>query len=287
MSLPLQEEESESEEEIISNEPAVMPQTTPSQSPASSQQPLSSSTSATGTGPRPASGSTPGSRATSPISSQAQSGHLIVAMRATSPKLPKPKVAATGTAGTSRASSPLAQDARAQSPPGSPNPSGSRASPHTPSGTPKTNKRKAEDDGESSSVGSAGAGAGAGATAAGMTNTEPRAKKRKAAAAVDANGNPIELTDQMVIEWLRTTENATTRDCITYFTPYLRDKTAKENFTKLIKEVASLKGGVLTLRSQYRGSSTSSNGGYRPSVSPDPVEASGSSNTQGMMDTSV
>lgn len=58
----------------------------------------------------------------------------------------------------------------------------------------------------------------------------------------------------MVIEWLKNTPNATTRDCIQYFQPYLTDEAKKSKFTALIKEVAQLKGGVVVLRSAYRGS---------------------------------
>ena len=61
-----------------------------------------------------------------------------------------------------------------------------------------------------------------------------------------------ELEDSMVIDWLRKTANANTRDCIVHFTPYLTDEGKKVKFTTLIKEVAQLKGGLLVLRNQYR-----------------------------------
>jgi transcription initiation factor TFIIF subunit alpha len=57
----------------------------------------------------------------------------------------------------------------------------------------------------------------------------------------------------MVIEWLKNTPNATTRDCIQYFQPYLTDEAKKSKFTALIKEVAQLKGGVVVLRKAYGG----------------------------------
>jgi transcription initiation factor TFIIF subunit alpha len=69
------------------------------------------------------------------------------------------------------------------------------------------------------------------------------------------DGQPIELEDNMVIEWLRNTPNAKTRDCISHFTPYLRSDEQKAKFTALIKEVAQLKNGILVLRSAYRGGS--------------------------------
>jgi transcription initiation factor TFIIF subunit alpha len=64
-----------------------------------------------------------------------------------------------------------------------------------------------------------------------------------------------ELEDQMVIEWLRNAPNASTRDCIQHFTPYLTDEAKKSKFTALVKEVAQLKGGVLVLRNAYRAGS--------------------------------
>ena len=71
----------------------------------------------------------------------------------------------------------------------------------------------------------------------------PRPKKRKA---------PGELEDRMVIEWLRNTPNATTRECIQHFTRYLTDEPKKARFTALVKEVAQLSNGVLVLRAAYR-----------------------------------
>lgn len=80
------------------------------------------------------------------------------------------------------------------------------------------------------------------------------------------DGQPIELEDNMVIEWLRNTPNAKTRDCISHFTPYLRSDEQKTKFTALIKEVAQLKNGILVLRSAYRGGSRG--GSKAPSPSP-------------------
>lgn len=76
----------------------------------------------------------------------------------------------------------------------------------------------------------------------------PRPKKRKA---------PGELEDRMVIEWLRNTPNATTRECIMHFTRYLTDDAKKTKFTALVKEVAQLSNGVLVLRPAYRGGNAS------------------------------
>lgn len=154
-------------------------------------------------------------------------------MRATSPNAKMPKLKANG---SSRAGSPLASGSRATSPVGSP-PAGRAESPPSQSptvgpsspalGTGKANnKRKAEDG----------------------TGAPSKPKKRKAQVAV-VNG---ELEDSMVIEWLRQTPNATTRDCIHHFTPYLTTEAKKQAFTKLVKEVAQLKNTVLVLRSSYR-----------------------------------
>ena len=90
------------------------------------------------------------------------------------------------------------------------------------------------------------------------TATSPSAGANAAAAAVGGAGAgmpPItpstELTQDLLVRWLRASPGATTRDCIQYFQPCLTDDEKKGNFTKLVKEVASLKGGVLALNSQY------------------------------------
>jgi transcription initiation factor TFIIF subunit alpha len=81
---------------------------------------------------------------------------------------------------------------------------------------------------------------------------QPKPKKRRATAAMlGPDGQPIELEDNMVIEWLRNTPNAKTRDCISHFAPYLRTDEQKAKFTVLVKEVAQLKNDILVLRSAY------------------------------------
>ena len=142
-----------------------------------------------------------------------QSGHSLVAKRATSPKVPRDQSKA------GRAGSPLAQTSTT---PGGPT-SAAKSNPH---------KRKAEDGGAPSNTNGTGSG------------TAPK-KRRKAT--VDG-----ELEDSMVIDWLRNSPSASTRDCIQHFTPYLTDEAKKVKFTSLIKEVAQLKGGVLVLRNQYK-----------------------------------
>ncbi|RPD67135.1 Rap30/74 interaction domain-containing protein [Lentinus tigrinus ALCF2SS1-7] len=172
------------------------------------------------------------SRATSPVPNHG--GHSIVAKRATSPKMPKPK---TGI--PSRAGSPLASPNGA-SPPASraTSPVAANGAAVSPGG--KLLKRKATEEGTTTA-----------------TDGAPRPKKRKAPAG--------ELEDRMVIDWLRNTPNATTRECIQHFTKYLTDEAKKSKFTALVKEVAQLSGGVLILRPAYRGTA--------PSPAPTPAAA--------------
>ncbi|KAJ6613443.1 hypothetical protein B0H10DRAFT_1881278 [Mycena sp. CBHHK59/15] len=219
-----EEEEEEAPPEPVVLPPPVQPPQPQAESRAGSQPPKPAA-------PRAPGGSNVGSRATSPALSPGLGGHSVVAKRATSPKAPKQK-----SNGASRGSSPLAS--RAASPiaggGASPNPNGSQK------------KRKATEE--------FGAGSASPTSPNGHgPNAPPKAKKRKG-----HNGGVApagELEDRMVIEWLRNTPNATTRDCIQNFQPYLTDETKKAKFTALIKEVAQLKGGVVVLRNAYRGAS--------------------------------
>jgi len=252
-------EEEEEEEPIVADGPAVQQQFTPSRVSTSEAGPSQAT-------PVPASrpaASTPTSRATSPT--PGLGGHSVVAKRATSPKAPKPRVMPNG-----RATSPLAQVA-AGSPNGTDALPGSGGSPgpssiaRVPSsGAPPTkpsNKRKADETEEVASAPS---------PIASTVGGQPKPKKRRATAAMlGPDGQPIELEDSMVIEWLRNTPNAKTRDCISHFTPYLRTDEQKGRFTGLIKEVAQLKNGVLVLRSAYRGGG----GGGSKASSPGPMDA--------------
>ena len=168
-----------------------------------------------------------------------------------------------------RAVSPLAQVA-ASSPNGADalpgrggSPGPSTLSPRPPLGVPPAklgNKRKADEADDLASAPSPVASAASG---------QPKPKKRRATAAMlGPDGQPIELEDNMVIEWLRNTPNAKTRDCISHFTPYLRSDEQKTKFTALIKEVAQLKNGILVLRSAYRGGG----GGGSKAASPSPMD---------------
>lgn len=174
------------------------------------------------------------SRPTSPVIPN-HGGHSALAKRAMSPKMPK-----LDANGMSRATSPLAggsatspNGSRAVSPAHGGSRAGSPTSPTSPSsansvnGSAKLNdkKRKANDD----------------------PNAKP--KKRKPLPPLPEGAA---LDDRTVIEWLRQTPNATTRDCIHHFQPYLTDDEKKHRFTTLVKEVAQLKDGVLVLRPAYQ-----------------------------------
>jgi transcription initiation factor TFIIF subunit alpha len=168
-----------------------------------------------------------------------------------------------------RPSSPLAQVA-VSSPNGTDPLSGSGGSPG-PSSSPRVpssgappaklgSKRKADETEE---------GASAPDSAASAAGGQPKPKKRRATTTMlGPDGQPIELEDIMVIEWLRNTPNAKTRDCISHFTPYLRTDEQKTKFTALIKEVAQLKNGILVLRSAYRGGG----GAGSKASSPGPID---------------
>ncbi|KAI0081800.1 Rap30/74 interaction domain-containing protein [Panus rudis PR-1116 ss-1] len=216
-------EESEEEEEPpqVPQGPAIIPPEPKAGSRSSSQAPSTPNPSQ----PALTVKTEPSSRPTSPVPMPGHGGHSVVAKRATSPKAPKLK-----TAGVSRASSPLAGAGSRATSPVAAGSAGGGTHPESPSAqspgvpTKPSNKRKADDQ-----------------NAAGPSN---KAKKRKAVTG--------ELDAQMLIDWLKVTPNATTRDCIHHFTPYLRGEEEKKKFAQLVKEVAVLKDGVLTLRSSVR-----------------------------------
>lgn len=176
---------------------------------------------------RPNAISKPGSRATSPSNSPGLGGHTMVAKRATSPKVPKPKPVGSATGGNSplgsRANSPVA---------------GSRAtSPARLDSINGNQKKRKADDSSNSTLASLN------------TVPPPKPKKRKGhtAGTVPVAVSPAEL-EMMLVEWLKNAPNATTRDCIQHFTPYLTDGDKKTGFSAMVRKVAQLKGGVLTLR---------------------------------------
>lgn len=243
---------------MVADGPAVQQQFTPTRA-SSNDTTLASSQGSSAHPPRPAATSTPNSRATSPT--PGHGGHSVVAKRATSPKVPKPRVIPNGRATSPlalvTANSPNGTDAVAAGRGGSPGPSLTpRASPTVPSAK-LNHKRKADETEEVVTVPSP--------TTPLAGSSQPKKKRRATAAMLGPDGQPIELEDNMVVEWLRNTPNAKTRDCISHFTPYLRTDEQKGKFTALIKEVAQLKNGILVLRSAYRV------GGGSKASSPGPV----------------
>ncbi|KAG6887691.1 hypothetical protein C0995_013433 [Termitomyces sp. Mi166 len=222
--------EEEEEEPVVQTGPAVQAQPQQVDSRSSSQPPK------TGQAPaRPQSAAN--SRAASPVASPSLGGHSVVAKRATSPKPPKPKHPVNGgnTPLGSRATSPTASNSRATSPVAG-SPAGSPTAPKP------SNKRKAVDEPAN------GVPATNGVNGAQM----PKPKKRKAIAGVaPVNATPEQLK-AMLIEWLGSTHNATTRECIHHFTPYLTDADKKTQFSGLVRDVAQLKGGVLVLRKKFQ-----------------------------------
>lgn len=71
----------------------------------------------------------------------------------------------------------------------------------------------------------------------------PKAKKRKAT--VQGSTVTSAELESMLLEWLKTTTNSTTRDCIQNFTPYLVDAEKKAEFSAMVRKNATLKNGVL------------------------------------------
>ncbi|KAJ4478082.1 transcription initiation factor [Lentinula aciculospora] len=181
-------------------------------------------------------------------------GHSVVAKRATSPKVPKMKPNSTNAA---RSGSPLASRASSPvSPVGVggataansfPNTGSRTGSPITANGVQngqlQTNKKRKADDAVSLSPTSP------------SNNGPSKPKKRKAHPTTVAVPTGL-LEERLLIEWLKNTPtaDASTRECIQYFTPYLTDEEKKAQFTGLVKEIAQLKNGVLVLRPAYRDS---------------------------------
>jgi len=192
--------------------------------------------------PRPAGTVAPNSRATSPTLSPGHGGHSVVAKRATSPKVPKPKKS-----NNSRGNSPL----RGQSTlAGSRGTSPVAEAPNGLSGPKAGMKRKADDTPATSSTQPVAA------TANG--NPVPKAKKRKAPPMGVA---PIAISsaelEAALLTWLKNTTNATTRDCIHHFTPYLTDQDKKAEFSNMVRTHAQLRNSILVLRTRSGSSAPS------------------------------
>jgi transcription initiation factor TFIIF subunit alpha len=178
--------------------------------------------------PRSSAASVSGSRAVSPSLPPGQSGHSLVAKRATSPQIPKPKPP-----NLVRGNSPLGQSSTVQSPVATDGINGDA--------TKGTLKRKA-DHSTSPPPGPT------------LDSQAPKQKKRKAATQ-GTSISSVEL-ESMLLEWLKTVTNATTRDCIHHFTPYLVDAEKKAEFSAMVRKHATLKNGVLVARVGIRATSS-------------------------------
>lgn len=166
------------------------------------------------------------SRANSPVTSPHLGGHSLLAQRATSPKVNKPNI--PGLSGATRINSPTGSRAN------SPTPSRATSPLANPPQSPVNNKRKADDSPTSPTNGHTNGGA-------------PKAKKKR------ANKPPVAILsaadlETSLINWLKTTPNGTTRDCIMHFNPYLVSKEKKDEFSNMVRRIAVLKDGVLVLR---------------------------------------
>ncbi|PPQ77758.1 hypothetical protein CVT25_011193 [Psilocybe cyanescens] len=215
------EEEEEEEEEVIPTATSAIQEQQQQQVESRSQTPKPTPT------PRPVAAvgaSAPASRAASPTLSPGHGGHSVVAKRATSPKIPKPKT------NISRGNSPLG----GQSPLG-----GSRAtSPAADvvNGQKTGMKRKADESPEKATSNNHANGG------------VPKLKKRKPVAAVFPIAVSSAELESMLVDWLRNTANATTRDCIHHFTPYLTDPDKKQEFSSMVRKHAILKNGTLSIK---------------------------------------
>jgi len=206
-----EEEEEEEEEEVLPTGPAIQ------------QQPQQTDGGVARTNvqkpppPRLLPSSLSGSRATSPVS-PSLGGHSLIAKRATSPKVPKPN----------------GLKARSNSGATSPNSPGSRATSPL-AGAASNNKRKADE-------------ATNGSTASG---NGPKPKRKKANSSVSVAPVSLAELEGLVLQWLKTTPEPKTRDCIAHFNPYLQEGDRKADFASIIKKLAFLKQGSLHLRPAF------------------------------------
>lgn len=77
----------------------------------------------------------------------------------------------------------------------------------------------------------------------------PKLKKRKPVVAGGAeSGISSAELENLLLDWLRNTSNASTRDCIHHFTPYLTDPAKKQEFSAMVRKHAQLKNGSLVLK---------------------------------------
>ncbi|TFK28738.1 Rap30/74 interaction domain-containing protein [Coprinopsis marcescibilis] len=207
-----EEEEEESEEEEVHTGPAIQIQ------PQQVDQKAATANKPSITVP------TANSRATSPVASPSLGGHSLVAKRATSPKVPKPRLPGASSVPGSRATSPN-PNSRATSPlANAPSPTSS-----------KSGKRKAED--------------GAGGDVPKKKKTEKKERMTPAELQVMQQGTLAEQ-QALIINWFKKQAQPRTGDCINYFGPYIHiDAKTKETFTEMIKTLAYVRDRIMYLRS--------------------------------------
>lgn len=86
------------------------------------------------------------------------------------------------------------------------------------------------------------------------TDSQPPKQKKRKATGQNLAVSSADL-EAMLLEWLKTTGNSTTRDCIHHFTPYLVDAEKKAEFSAMVRKHAALKNGVLVPRNGVRATS--------------------------------
>lgn len=174
-------------------------------------------------------------------------GNAIVAKRATSPKVGKTRpLSGSGMVGGARSPSPsplggIGSKAGTSTPTsGGRSPVASRAGSPAPLSTAGAGmKRKALDEGPVSPTSPAGADPSA-------ANRPHKKSKRPPTGTLD---------EAMIINFLRERKDATTKDCIQKFQPYLRGEErgeeAKKAFIGMVRKVAVVKNNVLSLREEF------------------------------------
>jgi transcription initiation factor TFIIF subunit alpha len=89
------------------------------------------------------------------------------------------------------------------------------------------------------------------ATSPGGTSINGRVPKK---ARIGGKSAPTgRLTEEMIVEWIMSTENPTSKECINRFRPYIKEEGAKNEFTAMIKKLVTLKEGRMVLKPIYAG----------------------------------
>ncbi|GJJ12510.1 hypothetical protein Clacol_006753 [Clathrus columnatus] len=209
--------------------------------------------------PSPSTASRPGSPLSTGGLAPPGMGNAIVAKRATSPKVGKTRTvggnsnsggsnsALTSGGARSPSPSPLGAGNRARTPTKSPMTSraASPVAPVPPTLATTSLKRKAPDESQApaSPVSPISVADPISAGVSSSTNKPPRKKTKRPP--------PGPLDESLIINFLREKKDATTKDCIQRFQPYLREEETKKTFTAMVKKVAVVKKDILVLRDEY------------------------------------